>query len=133
MKVKLEPRTESHVLMKVKVKLSIKTIIILSLDKKSCPLKYSCCCLIRLPPSHLSKSPVIVPSSCHTLDSSCLKGCVSVVASLKMIARRVGKKNLLKKLDYSLVRLEKVEFLPLKFDEDIIFKLSLAGPCASQS
>jgi hypothetical protein len=44
-----------------------------------------------------------------------------------------GKKNILKKIDYTLIRHERVEYLPAVFDGAVIFELPPAGHTAVRS
>jgi hypothetical protein len=52
---------------------------------------------------------------------------------LKKLATRPGKKNALKKLDYESLTVEKVEFLPPKFNGDILFEFPPTGHAALHS
>ena len=44
-----------------------------------------------------------------------------------------GRKNILKKIDYSVIRHERVDYLPAVFDSAVIFELSPTGHTASRS
>jgi hypothetical protein len=60
-------------------------------------------------------------------------GLVSIVACLKKLGSRPGSKNPLKNLDFNSIRHERVDFLPPKFDGDVLFEFPPAGPLASQT
>jgi hypothetical protein len=48
---------------------------------------------------------------------------VSIVPLLKKLARMPGRKNILKKIDYLLIRHDRVDYLPVVFDGAVIFEL----------
>ena len=133
-KVKVEPGPKTPLLAKVKVEPgTFNSVITLSSDDDDSPRRSTP--LVPSPPNHSvqSKSPVVVSDKCLPLQppSSCV--CVSIVDCLKKLATRPGKKNLLKKLDYSSIRHERVQYLPAIFNGDVMFELPLAGTSASQT
>jgi hypothetical protein len=57
---------------------------------------------------------------------------VSIVPLLKKLVGMPGRKNILKKIDYSVIRHECVDYLPAVFDGAVIFELSPTGHTAAR-
>ena len=132
--VKVEPGLENPHLENIEVEpRSINPIITLSSDEDSSPPNTT-----RLvsassnPPVH-PKSPVVVLPDSRTSPSPGSNECDSVVACLKKLAHMPGKKNVLKKIDYSSIRHERVTYLPSTFNGDVMFELPPAEASASRS
>jgi hypothetical protein len=64
-------------------------------------------------PSPLSHPP---PSVCH-------QNCLSVVDSLRRIRASKGVRNVFKTLDFDTLGIQRVKFLPLMFNGDVLFEL----------
>ena len=58
---------------------------------------------------------------------------VSIIDCLKKLCSRRGSKSALSKLDFNNIKTEKVEFLPPRFDGDVIFELPPIGNSATLS
>jgi hypothetical protein len=58
---------------------------------------------------------------------------LSVIDYLKKLSARKGSKSVVTKIDYSSIRLEKVEVLPSTFDGDVVFELPPIGASSSHS
>jgi hypothetical protein len=113
-KVKLEPGLETPIVENSRVE----SVITLSSDDDVSPTK---------PPPQVivgGDAPKVFPLSQDT---------VSIVPFLKQLASMPGKKNILKKIDYSVIRHDRVEYLPALFDGDVIFELPPVGHTASRS
>ena len=93
------------------------SVISLSSDEEASLVKLVPKIKVDVPPSKLSP-----PLSQVT---------VSVVPLLKELATKRGKKNILKKIDYSSIRHKRVEYLPAAFDGPVLFELPLAGKWSS--
>ena len=57
----------------------------------------------------------------------------NVVQCLERLATMPGRKNVLKKLDYSSIKLQTVKFLPPQFDGDVLFHFPSVGDSAKHS
>jgi hypothetical protein len=113
-KVKLEPGLEMPIVENSRVE----SVITLSSDDEVSPTK---------PPPQVivgGDAPKVFPLS---------QDIVSIVSLLKQLASMPGKKNILKKIDYSIIRHDKVEYLPSLFDGDVIFELPPVGHTAARS
>ena len=113
-KVKLEPGLETPIVENVR----FQSVITLSSDEEVSPTK---------PPPQVivgGNVPKVYPLSQDT---------VSIVPLLKQLATMPGRKNILKKIDYSVIRHERVEYLPAVFDGAVIFELPPAGHTAARS
>ena len=113
-KVKVEPGTETSDVEKPPPP----TVISLSSDDEVSPVKLVPKVHADAPPSNVSP-----PLSQVT---------VSIVPLLKEIAKTRGSKNILKKIDYSTIRHERVEYLPAKFDGPVLFELPPAAAGSSK-
>jgi hypothetical protein len=58
---------------------------------------------------------------------------VSIVPLLKKLAGMPGRKKILKKIDYSVIRHERVDYLPAMFDGAVIFELPPSGHTDARS
>ncbi len=103
-KVKLEPGLESPIVKNVR----FLSVITLSSDEEVSPTKP--------PPQVLvgGDASKLYPLSQDT---------VSIVPLPKQLATMPGRKNILKKIDYLVIRHERVEYLPAVFDGTVIFEL----------
>ena len=113
-KVKLEPGLETPIVENVR----FQSVITLSSDEERSPTK---------PPPQVivgGNAPKVYPLS---------QDIVSIVPLLKQLATMPGRKNILKKIDYSVIRHERVEYLPAEFDGAVIFELPPAGHTAARS
>jgi hypothetical protein len=113
-KVKLEADLETPIVENVR----FQSVITLSSDEEGSPAK--------VPPK------VIVSGNTPTLNHLS-HDTISILPFLKQLSRMPGKKNILKKLDYSVIRHERVEYLPPVFDGAVIFELPPAGHTATRS
>ena len=113
-KVKIEPGLETPIVENVRVP----SVITLSSDEEGSPTK---------PP------PQIVPGVNAPKVYLLSLDTVSILPLLKQLATMPGKKNVLKKIDYSVIRHERVEYLPALFDGPVIFELPPAGHTAARS
>lgn len=106
---------------------SIDNIVILKklLDDESIP---SNLVSTFLPLSTASQTPlpspsINQPSSSKTPLSPKAKDGISVFACLKQLVARCRQKYQVKKVDYNTIKYERVEFLLLQFNGDVLFKL----------
>jgi hypothetical protein len=113
-KVKLEPGVETPIVENVR----FQSVVTLSPDEEGSPTK--------APPKVIvsANAPTLKPLSQDT---------VSILPLLKQLATMPEKKNILKKIDYSVIRHERVEYLPPVFDGAVIFELPPAGHTAARS
>lgn len=117
-------------LRKVKIEPGLRTIYEL---RDSCPLPnvdvshmFEKCSTKYLP-----KDPDSQPTSNSTGNSTSKS--TSVIDSLKQLASRKRSKNVLSKIDYDTITIERVEYLPPTFDGDIIFEFPPLGCHARQT
>ena len=79
--------------------------------------------------SHLR--PLSLPHLCplpfKSFSSVPSKFTLSIVQCLRTLASMPGRENILKKLDYNTLRIEKVNFLPPRFDGNVMFVLPPVG------
>ena len=128
---------QTPMLHKVKIEPSIGTIHLLSDDSEddlpttlpssSVPISNPAGCFH--PSFDANSSQDSRPSSSRPrIDDS-----VSVVDCLKKLSARKGSKSVLSKVDFHKIKTEKVDFLPPRFDGDVLFEFPPAGKYASQS
>jgi hypothetical protein len=113
-KVKVEPDLETPIVENVR----FQSVLTLSSDEEGSPTK--------VPPK------VIVSGNTPTLNPLS-HDIVSILPLLKQLSRMPGKKNILKKIDYYLIRHKNVEYLPAVFDGPVIFELPPANQTATRS
>jgi hypothetical protein len=113
-KVKFEPDLDTPIVENVR----FQSVITFSSDEEGSPTK--------VPPKVIvsGNTPTLNPLSHVT---------VSILPLLKQLARMPGKKNILKKLDYSVIRHDRVEYLPPVFNGAVIFELPPADHTAARS
>jgi hypothetical protein len=80
-------------------------------------------------PSSL-RSNFVSPSLVSPLPPSPSTPPVSIVQSLRALSTMPGSKNILKKLDYNTLRIEEVNFVPPRFDGNVMFVLPPIGVSA---
>ena len=80
-----------------------------------------------------SRPPVPPPEKCSTSSQISEYSTISIVDSLRKLAERPGSKNVLKKINYSRMRHERVGYLPAVFDGPVLFELPPAALGASRS
>jgi hypothetical protein len=113
-KVKLEPGLETPIVENSRVE----SVITLSSDDDVSPTK---------PPPQVvvgGDAPKVYPLSQDT---------VSIVPLLKKLAGMPGRKNILKKIDYAVIRHDRVDYLPAVLDGAVIFELPPVGHTAVRS
>jgi hypothetical protein len=113
-KVKLEPGLETPIVKNVR----FQSVLTLFSDEDGSPTK--------VPPK------VIVSGNTPTINSLS-QNTISILPLLKKLAGMPGKKSILKKIDYSVIRHERVEYLLAVFDGAVIFELPPAGYTAARS
>jgi hypothetical protein len=102
-KVKLEPGLDTPIVENVR----FQSVVTLSYDEEASPKQ--------APPK------VIVSGNAPTLKPLS-QDIVSILPLLKQLASMLGKKNIIKKIDYSVIRHEMVEYLHAVFDDAVIFE-----------
>ena len=74
------------------------------------------------PPLHASLSPLCMPAL-KSLRASSLVQSQCIVQSLRKLTQMLGRKNILKRLEYDKIKTMDVEFLPPTYDSDVLFVL----------
>jgi hypothetical protein len=113
-KVKLEPGLETPIVENVRVQ----SVITFSSNEEVSPTKPQSQVIVD------GIAPKVYPLSQET---------ISIILLFKQLATRPGKKNILKKIDYSVIRHERVEYLPAVFDGSVIFELPPVDHTAARS
>ena len=84
------------------------------------------------PPSYTLLSPLCTPAL-KSLPASASKQSQCIVQSLRKLIQMLGRKNILKRLDYDKIKAMEVEFLPPTYDSDVLFVLLAVSIFASHS
>ena len=113
-KVKLEPGLETPIVENVRVQ----SVITFSSNEEVSPTKPQSQVIVD------GIAPKVYPLSQET---------ISIILLFKQLATRPGKKNILKKIDYSVIRHERVEYLPAVFNGSVIFELPPVDHTAARS
>ena len=119
----------------IKVESGLPEITLLSDDSKDDLLSQVPCTKTQDPSLCQRISPSPISNSCQESGPSCSKpplpqkrnDGVSIIDYLKRLCSRRGSKSALSKLDFNNIKTEKVEFLPPRFDGDVIFELPPIG------
>ena len=85
------------------------------------------------PSSSSPRPPSVTPPLLSPLPPPNSKPTFSIVQCLRTLSSMPGSKNILKKLDYNTLRIEEVNFLPPRFDGNVMFVLPPVGPSASHT
>jgi hypothetical protein len=119
---------------KVKVEVGLQSVTILSDDSDMSSLLYA---TSTKTPSRTSPSldPAVESPVCPSNTSSQpdLKQPSSVLDCLRKLCASKGSRNALKGLDYDIVRLLRMDFLPLVFNGEVVFELPPIGSSVGNS
>jgi hypothetical protein len=85
------------------------------------------------PSSSSLRPPPVTPPLSSPLPPSSSTSTLSIVQCLRTLASMPGRKNILKKLDYNTLCIEEVNFLPPRFDGNVMFVLPPVGLSTSHT